>query len=194
MAGIDDWYLNRAHRRELAAEYSADDDLPDPVVFGEVPGREWIVPRRTTTGSRGRSHRARVPKPDRKRRSQKKTAAHDTPKPTFDARRQKIAGNNRGRHFAAWQQFALRWLRANPGASNRELKAAVEEAGFLPLVKAEIAALRAEVATARRAPRRKYAPPVRRSVQPLPTASPILPVRYCDSCGLAVTNDGRCRC
>ena len=194
MAGVDDWYLDRGHRRELAAGYSADDDIPDPVVFGEVPGREGIVPRRTTIGLAGRSQHASSSKSNRKQ-SQKKTAAQAAnPKPAVDARRQTSSGSNRGRHFASWQQFALRWLRANPGASNRELRAAVEEAGFLPLVKAEIAALRAQVGPAKKAPRRKSSPQVSRRVQALPTAGPILPVRYCDSCGLAVTNDGRCRC
>jgi hypothetical protein len=194
VAGVDDWYLDHAHRHELTPGYSADDDVPDPVVFGEVPGAEWTVPGTRTTGSPGRSRRASLPKSNGKR-SPTKNTVQITSKPTANTRHQQSSGRNRGRRFADWQGFALRWLRAHPGASNRELKAAVEEAGFLPLVKAEIADLRAQVGPARKAPRRNpasHVPP--RTARPAPATNPVRPVRYCDSCGLAVTNDGRCRC
>ena len=192
MAGVDDWYLNRAHRHELAPGHSFDDDVPDPAGFGEVPGREWIVPRRRRPRSSRRSGLASSPNSNHKQ-SRTKNTAQRAPKPTAGARHRQSAGTSRGQHIAAWQQFALRWLRANPGASNRELKAAVEEAGFLPLVKAEIAALRAQVSSSKKASRPRSAPRARRTAQS-PPATSYIPLRYCDSCGLAVTHDGRCRC
>lgn len=33
-----------AHRHELTLGFSAEDDIPDPFVLGEVPEREWTVP------------------------------------------------------------------------------------------------------------------------------------------------------
>jgi len=81
VAGVDDWYLDHAHRHELTPGYSPDDDVPDPVVFGEVPGAEWTVPGTRTTGSPGRSHRASLPKLNRKR-SPTKNTVQITPKPT----------------------------------------------------------------------------------------------------------------
>jgi hypothetical protein len=44
VSGVDDWYLNNAHRNELSPRFSHDDDISDPFVLGEQPGREWTVP------------------------------------------------------------------------------------------------------------------------------------------------------
>jgi hypothetical protein len=187
VAGIDDWHLDRAHRYELAPGYSANDEIPDPFVLGEVPDREWVVPRRKATRSSRRSGRAVPADPKRQQ------AAQVAPRPAANARRQPSASSGWGR-IADWKRFALRWLCANPGGSNRELRAAVEEAGFLPLVKAEISAVRAQANSTRKAARPTAKPRTRRAV-PAPSRPDYAPpVRYCDGCGLAVTSDGRCRC
>jgi hypothetical protein len=52
VTGIDDHYMNYAHRHELSPGFSADDDIPDPYVPGEIPGREWVVPNRSRSRKR----------------------------------------------------------------------------------------------------------------------------------------------
>ena len=42
MAGIDDWYANRAHLHDLDPQYDqGNDDQPDPFAFGEVGETPW---------------------------------------------------------------------------------------------------------------------------------------------------------
>ncbi|GGS46668.1 hypothetical protein GCM10010171_47350 [Actinokineospora fastidiosa] len=59
MRRINDWYDDYAFRHELTPGYSPDDDVPDPYVPGEVPAREWVVPRSAVKSSPVRPVRAR---------------------------------------------------------------------------------------------------------------------------------------
>ncbi len=234
--------MDYAHRHELTPGFSPDDDIPDPYVPGEVPGREWIVPQRRSRTQPKKQDRQRGdvrphPPADRSgpwqaaatkwlRASPQGTnaecqralrlAGHENvsrqliarlragmpaaapaqgrqqgnAKPTPDNDRRSAPRSGRRRHHdtAPWHAFATRWLRANPGASNRQWMDAIEEAGFVGVTRKAVSALRSQM------------PPIRskskRAAAPQPAQPPVQVTRtsYCDGCGMAVTYDGRCRC
>lgn len=247
MSGIDDWYLDYAHRNELTPGFSPDDDIPDPFVPGEIPGREWVVPRNTKPPTprkqardtdkirtlqparRGGSWetaakewldsfpegtnreclralhsaghtrastkliarlRATLPKTTQTR----KKTTRKTPSPAksvqgADRRRQPGSGARRRRaEEVPWHAFAKRWLREHPGASNRQWHEAIEEADFVGVTAKAVSALRREVKPSKSKSRRPVVWQLKRP--------PEQPVRadYCDGCGLAVNDDGRCNC
>ncbi|MBB5855893.1 hypothetical protein ACFQ05_34715 [Amycolatopsis umgeniensis] len=101
--------------------------------------------------------------------------------------RRSTSGNKRRRSAddVAWHGFAVQWLRTHPGASNRQWREAVEEAGFAGVSSAAIAALRGEVRS------RKAKPLNPSTARPTPLH---VKVDYCDGCGIAVRDDGLCRC
>ncbi len=245
MSGIDDWFLDYAHRHELTPGFSPDDDIPDPFVLGEIPSREWTVPssrdvprsrkkrppavglpplppadkggswqsaarkwlaefpERTnrecqralrTAGHRGATTkliarlRESMPKPaETQVREKTKTDQTKSVRSAGGARRSR-SGRRGSSAPVAWHTFALQWLRTHPGASNREWQEAIEEAGFVGVTAPAVSALRATTKAVRNAPRRATKPP-----RPQPT-TPSIPPRYCEACGLAVSNAGRCRC
>ncbi|WP_433716805.1 hypothetical protein ACQP2U_22645 [Nocardia sp. CA-084685] len=44
VGNIDDWYQDRAHRGDLDPRYDFEnDDVRDPIQFGELPQREWAI-------------------------------------------------------------------------------------------------------------------------------------------------------
>lgn len=246
MRGVDDWYLNYAHRHELTPRFSSDDDVPDPFVLGEAPQREWAAPsRRTVPRPRKQTRTAdeirTLPPADRNGTWQSaakkwltrfpqgtnreclralRTAGHTgastqliarlregLPKSTAKRAHRKARTTDRARSTPVirqprrphhdgnrrstrlpWHTFALRWLREHPGASNRQWREAIEEAGFVGITAAALSALRTQTKPTRTAPRHTTAP--RTAHRPEPTTRP----RYCDACGLAVGDDGHCRC
>jgi type II secretory pathway component PulM len=242
VSGIDNWYLNYAHRHELATGFSTDDDIPDPFTLEETPGREWTVPHRRGRPRSGKQSqragelralppavrggswrtaarkwltefpqgtnreclralraaghtdassklieriRASMPKPVPTRASTKaSTKAAINPAST-------ASGCRRSRSVAkreSWHAHALQWLREHPGASNRQWLEAIEEAGHVGVTAAAVSALRAQAGPARRKQRPTTVAATTR------TPAPVIQARYCEGCGLAVNNDGLCRC
>ncbi|MFC3454476.1 hypothetical protein [Amycolatopsis speibonae] len=104
--------------------------------------------------------------------------------------RRSTSGNKRRRAAGAvsWQGFAVQWLRTHPDASNRKWREAVEEAGYVGVTTAAISRLRHDAKPGK-------AKPSRRSVvRPTSTPTRQAGVDYCDGCGIAVRDDGLCRC
>jgi hypothetical protein len=118
MSGIDDWYMNYAHRHELTPGFSPDDDIPDPYVPGEVPQREWAVP-----GSRQR--------PKTGEGAQRPGAFRDIPSAT------------RG---GSWKSAAEKWFTEFPQGTNRECLRALRTAGHKVSGTRKIDPIRASVA------------------------------------------------
>lgn len=105
------------------------------------------------------------------------------------AGRSTSSGRHRGVESSApWHSFARRWLRKHPNASNRQWQEAIEEAGFAGVTDRAISALRREIVPVRAVSRPR---PVRRPT-PQPARAP--GVDYCGGCGIAVSDDGLCRC
>jgi hypothetical protein len=244
VSGINDWYQDSAHRHELTPGFSPDDDRPDPFVLGEIPGREWTVPRRSRSSRSGKRTRrvpdSRTPPPaagagswqaaarkwlagfpqgtnreclralrtaghtgastrliERLRKSMPKPAptttrnqakANTVSRSRSAARTHRRSRSGTDRAVAPWQAAAVHWLRKHPGASNREWRAALEEAGLIGVTTAALSALRRQIKPVkRRSPRAGAAAGRRHPV-------PVIRVKYCEGCGLAVHDDGRCRC
>lgn len=102
VSGIDDWYLDYAHRHELTPGFSRHDDIPDPYVPGEVRGRERAVATRKGGSSApvrryGVSDGLRV-----------------------------IPPADRG---GTWESAALKWWKTFSKGTNRECQRALREAG-----------------------------------------------------------------
>ncbi|CRK56371.1 hypothetical protein [Alloactinosynnema sp. L-07] len=72
VSGIDDRYLDYAHRHELTSGFSHEDDIPDPYTHGEAPQRERAVP---SARSQPRPH------------SSKRAPSDDHPRTLPDTRR-----------------------------------------------------------------------------------------------------------
>ncbi len=173
---IDDWYLSSTQRRGANPNFGPDDDVPDPFVLGEAPQREWTV-----RGSRRKARPAR-PVAEVSQASKAKNQAGRSARSSSGHRRRAPAAKE------PWRTFAARWLQTHPNASNRHWREAVEEAGYVGVTAAAISALRKEIKPVRGKPRRQ---PVAR---PAPSPAPAVKIDYCDGCGIAVGDNGLCRC
>jgi hypothetical protein len=103
-------------------------------------------------------------------------------------RRRSRSGTDHRRAAPPWHAAAVHWLRKHPGASNREWRAALEEAGLVGVTTVALSALRGQIKPVKR--RSHHAGTNVRRRHPVPVIRP----KYCEGCGLAVHDDGRCRC
>ncbi|HEX7301498.1 hypothetical protein [Lentzea sp.] len=119
--------------------------------------------------------------------------------------REWIPRGTRARKTAAtpkrrWHAAARAWVERNPQAGYKACAAAMVRMGYVGVTKATVS----ELMRQKPEPAKKKAKPkaVRRPVPqyrpyvpaPRPPEPPRLKVRYCDGCGLAVSESGACRC
>lgn len=192
MRGIDDWYLAHGYLDDLHPKFGPDDDITDPHLFGETPAREWVV----GTGKRQSGQKSRT------------IRQADGPRTVPPAR-----------SGGSWQSAAREWLTTFPQGTNRECQRALRQAGHLNASTQLIERLRAGMPTpASPKPskaagngggggtvRRHFSGGLQGRVgkpgrsashhEPVVHATPeLVKINYCEGCGIAVGDDGFCRC
>ncbi|MFC6090585.1 hypothetical protein [Saccharothrix lopnurensis] len=212
MTGIDDWYLNHASWDGVVpGHHWRDDDTRAPNGFGEEPQREWVP------------QSPKSPRPAARTGKKASTGAGKTKSGTGKAKTsagKTEAGPRRGGGRSV-EDAVRAWLRANSGRSYRDCALALARNGHQGVTRAHVAEVmnrpnpQAPRTGRRRAGRRSAARPVRTPLPPRPALpEPHRPVttsvstwsyvpgtaverprpRYCDSCDMAVTESGACRC
>lgn len=101
-----------------------------------------------------------------------------------------------------WQAAVRRWMKRNPGRSYKACADAVAGMGHAGVTRAMVSeVMRQQPKPAKKTKKakpmavRKAVPQYRPYVpQPRPPELPLVKIRYCDGCGLAISESGACRC
>ncbi|SDF41821.1 hypothetical protein SAMN05216553_101540 [Lentzea fradiae] len=193
MRRINERFDNVAHLHDLDPRYDwENDDVRDRVEFGENPQREWVL-----FGTRGRQA------------------------PRQQASRQRIPRQQAPRQRKeGWVEAVHNWMKRNPHSSYRTCAAALTGMGYAGITRAKVASVLNEQPpkpTAKSQPKSADKKPLKPAAKkplkaakkakprtvpqyrpyvprPRPPEPPLVKIRYCDGCGLAVSDSGACRC